>query len=198
MVKTTLLTAACALVISVPALAQTASPDTAPMPATEAPAQQEMPVATKNMFGAASTEGAEANTIGFLEAKDGQVLVSSFIGQSVYESDATDAQSIGKLNDLIISTEGKVEAAVIGVGGFLGIGEKDVAVSPDVMQLATRSDGNTWLVLTTSKEQLDSAPEFDRSKHFPQGVADPNAANEPEATAPETPATGTTTPAPAQ
>ncbi len=192
MFKTTLLTAACALAISMPALAQTTTPNATTAPSAEAPAQKEMPVSTKNMFGAAPATGTDANKVGFVEAKEGQVLVSSFIGRSVYESAANDAKSIGKLNDLIISPDGKVEAAVIGVGGFLGVGEKDVAVSPDLIQLATRSDGNTWLVLNTSKDQLNSAPAFDRSKYFPKGVADPNAA-----TKSEKPATGTA-PAPAK
>ncbi|RRY11872.1 PRC-barrel domain-containing protein [Brucella anthropi] len=195
MVKTTLLTAACALVISVPALAQTAAPST---PGADAPAQQEMPVSTTNMFGTTPAAGTDADKIGFVEPKEGQVLLSSFVGRSVYESSANDAKSIGKLNDLIMGPDGKVEAAVIGVGGFLGVGEKDVAVSPDVIQLAKRSDGDTWLVLNASKDQLNAAPAFDRSKYFPKGVADPKAATETEAPAPETPATGTTTPAPAQ
>ncbi|MFD1792556.1 PRC-barrel domain-containing protein [Ochrobactrum teleogrylli] len=197
MFRTTLLTAACALLIGAPALAQTAAP-TATTPGTDAPAQQDLPVSTKNMFGAAPSP--DNNKIGFVEPKEGEVLVSSFIGRSVYESDANDAKSIGKLNDLIVSADGSVVAAVIGVGGFLGVGEKDVAVSPDVLQLATRSDGNTWLVLSATKDQLTAAPAFDRSKVFTNGVADPNAAKESEApasgetTTPATPAT----PAPAQ
>ncbi len=110
-------------------------------PGADAPVQEEQPVSTKNMFGA--PPGADTNKVGFVEAKQGEVLASSFIGRTVYESDANDAQSVGKLNDIIISQDGAVVAAVIGVGGFLGVGEKDVAVSPDLLKLATRSDGNT-------------------------------------------------------
>lgn len=195
MTKTTLLAAACALVISVPALAQTAAPST---PGADAPAQQELPVSTKNMFGTTPAAGTDTDKIGFVEAKEGQVLLSSFVGRNVYESGANDAKSIGKLNDLILSPDGKVEAAVIGVGGFLGVGEKDVAVSPDVVQLAKRSDGNTWLVLNATKDQLNAAPAIDRSKYFPEGVADPNAATESDAPATGKPANGTTAPTPAQ
>ncbi len=192
MFKTTLLTTTCALLIGGSALAQTTAPSPAP---AEAPATtQDMPVSSKDMFGKPMT--GETGKVGFVEPKEGQLLVSSFIGQSVYESDAPDAQSVGKLNDLIASPDGQIEAAVIGVGGFLGVGEKDVAVSPDQLQLATRSDGKTWLVIKANKQQLNDAPAFDRSKFFADGVADPSAATETNAPATEAPANGTT-PAPA-
>ncbi|MDR6430917.1 PRC-barrel domain-containing protein [Brucella pseudogrignonensis] len=172
MLRTTLLTTTCALLISGSAFAQTASP--APTEAAPAPAAAELPVSSQNMFG--SPPAAESEKIGFVEAKDGQLLVSSFIGQTVYESDAADAASVGNLNDLIVSPDGEVQAAVIGVGGFLGVGQKDVAVSPDQLQLATRSDGKKWLVIKATKDQLTEAPAFDRSVLFVDGVADPAAA----------------------
>ena len=126
--------------------------------------------------------------------------MSSFIGQTVYESDATDAVSVGKLNDLITSPEGEIQAAVIGVGGFLGVGEKDVAVSPDQLQLATRSDGKKWLVIKATKEQLTEAPTFDRSALFADGVADKAATGKTDAPAMDAPAAdpAPATPAPAQ
>lgn len=194
MFRTAVLSSFCALLLCPPAFAQTAAPGTTTQGA-DAPVQEEQPVSTKNMFGA--PPGADTNKVGFVEAKQGEVLASSFIGRTVYESDANDAQSVGKLNDIIISQDGAVVAAVIGVGGFLGVGEKDVAVSPDLLKLATRSDGNTWLVLSATKDQLNNAPAFDRSKFFADGVADPNMSNETNAPATnETPSPGT--PAPAQ
>lgn len=198
MFRTTLLTTACALLIGGTALAQTTAPS--PAPAEAPPVAQDMPVSSKDMFGKPAS--GETDKVGFLEPKEGQLLVSSFIGQSVYESDAPDAKSVGKLNDLIASPNGQIEAAVIGVGGFLGIGEKDVAVSPDQLQLATRSDGKTWLVIKATRQQLTDAPAFDRSKLFADGVADPSAATESNAPVTDTPASGTmpapTSPAPAQ
>lgn len=196
MFRTTLLTTTCALLISGSAFAQTASP--APM--ESAPAAAELPVSSQNMFG--SPPSAESEKIGFVEAMDGQILVSSFIGQTVYESDATDAATVGKLNDLIVSPDGEVQAAVIGVGGFLGVGEKDVAVSPDQLQLATRSDGKKWLSVKATKDQLTEAPAFDRSALFVDGVADKSATGSnamPATDAPMAdPAPAPTTPAPAQ
>lgn len=152
MIKTTLLAAS--LLMTGSALAQTATPN--------APAETEMSVQTKDVFTAPA--GTDAGTVGAIQPKDGQILASSFIGESVYESEKADAATVGKVNDLILTSEGKIEAAVVGVGGFLGVGEKDVAVSPDQLQVATRSDGKTWLVMKASKDQLNAAPAFDRGK----------------------------------
>lgn len=190
MLRTTLLTTTCALLISGSAFAQTASP----APTEAAPAAAELPVSSQNMFG--SPPAAESEKIGFVEAKDGQLLVSSFIGQTVYESDASDAASVGNLNDLIVSPDGEVQAAVIGVGGFLGVGQKDVAVSPDQLQLATRSDGKKWLIVKATKDQLTEAPAFDRSVLFVDGVADPAAAGATNAPATDAPAADPAAPAP--
>ncbi|MFD1197176.1 PRC-barrel domain-containing protein [Brucella gallinifaecis] len=196
MLRTTLLTTTCALFIGGSAFAQTATP----APAEVAPAAADLPVSSQNMFGSPSAE--DTDKIGFIEAKDGQILVSSFIGQTVYESDAADAASVGKLNDLIVSPEGQIQAAIIGVGGFLGVGEKDVAVSPDQLQLAKRSDGKKWLVIKASKDQLTEAPVFDRSALFVDGVADSTASSVTNAPAVDTPASdpapAPAAPAPAQ
>jgi hypothetical protein len=56
-----------------------------------------------------------------LQDKD-SILGSSLIGSTVY----TPAnETVGDINDLIIGLDGKVQGVVIGVGGFLGLGEKD-------------------------------------------------------------------------
>ena len=61
------------------------------------------------------------------------VLAKELIGQTVYAPDKT---KIGSISDLILSKDGKtVEGFVIGVGGFLGIGEKSVALKLDRLQI---------------------------------------------------------------
>src|SRR6202022_1499113 len=51
--------------------------------------------------------------------------VSNFYKQNVY--DPSD-NKIGDIDDVLIDKEGNVTALIIGVGGFLGMGEKDVAI----------------------------------------------------------------------
>ncbi|OBZ92809.1 photosystem reaction center subunit H [Pararhizobium polonicum] len=104
------------------------------------------------------------------EQADDQIAASSYIGQSVYN--AAD-ESIGKINDVIFTKDGSVEAAVIGVGGFLGIGEKNVAVPLETISVSNVPDSND-LKLTTQEtaDTLKTAPEF---KTRAQQVAEQNA-----------------------
>lgn len=99
---------------------------------------------------------------GYFEADVNQMLASNLIGSWVYSSAAEDAETVGDVNDIILSPNGGVEAVIIGVGGFLGIGEKDVAVGFDRLEWQQGEDGERWLVAKLSKEELEAAPEFDR------------------------------------
>lgn len=58
-------------------------------------------------------------------AQPNQWRASKLVGTNIYGSDN---QKIGDVNDVLLDRTGKAEAVVIGVGGFLGIGEKDVAI----------------------------------------------------------------------
>jgi sporulation protein YlmC with PRC-barrel domain len=84
---------------------------------------------------------------------------NDYIGKTVYDQAGN---NIGEVNDLIVSGDGNIEAVILGVGGFLGIGEKDVAVNTDAVQMV--QDGDTQrLIVQATKETLESAPTYDRS-----------------------------------
>ena len=68
---------------------------------------------------------------------------------------------IGVVTDLIIDNSGNVTTAVVGVGGFLGAGKKDVAVPFKDLKVVSR-DGKDWLVLDKTKEDLKAAPAYDK------------------------------------
>jgi sporulation protein YlmC with PRC-barrel domain len=55
--------------------------------------------------------------------------------QSVYDPQDN---KIGEIMDVLVARDGKVTALIIGVGGFLGIGEKDVAVPFNAVQVRTK------------------------------------------------------------
>lgn len=88
-----------------------------------------------------------------------QVSASNYIGQDVY---AAGEKSIGKINDLIMNKDGTVVAAVIGVGGFLGIAEKNVAIPIAKVIVTHDMKEPSKLHLTTMEtaETLKNAPEF--------------------------------------
>jgi hypothetical protein len=69
-------------------------------------------------------------------------------------------ESIGDINDLVTDRSGKILAALIGVGGFLGLGEKDVAVRFEDLNLTRDENNNVKVVLNISKETLASAPDY--------------------------------------
>ncbi len=99
---------------------------------------------------------------GYFTAMPGQILASGLIGQSVYASDAEDAERVGEVNDVLLSRSGTAEAVVLGVGGFLGIGEKDVAIDFERLTWVDR-DGERWLTASLTKEELEQAPAFNRA-----------------------------------
>jgi sporulation protein YlmC with PRC-barrel domain len=88
-------------------------------------------------------------------------LATEIIGKQVYSSTATDAEHIGDVNNLVVGEDGAVAAVIIGVGGFLGIGEKNVAVNYAELEWVTAEDGTERFVLPTTKEALESAPTFE-------------------------------------
>ncbi|WP_025030367.1 PRC-barrel domain-containing protein [Nitratireductor aquibiodomus] len=71
---------------------------------------------------------------------------------------------IGEINDLVISQDGDVMAVIVGVGGFLGIGEKDVALTMDQIHVMREADSpqDIFLVVRSSSEALKAAPSFKR------------------------------------
>lgn len=99
---------------------------------------------------------------GYFSAAPEQVLASSVLGKTVYTGSDEQGEAIGDVNDVVINASGGAEAMVIGVGGFLGIGEKDVAVGFDRVSWSDR-DGQRIIVVSATKEELQAAPEFDRT-----------------------------------
>jgi len=88
----------------------------------------------------------------------GQWLVGNLWDKSVYNAAG---KSVGDLKDVVIDKDGKVAALVIGVGGFLGLGEKNVAVDYNYLQ---QNGGVTpdRITIGMSEEDLRNAPKFER------------------------------------
>jgi sporulation protein YlmC with PRC-barrel domain len=88
------------------------------------------------------------------------VTVTDYYKQSVY--DPSD-HKIGEIKDVLIGQDGKVEAVIISVGGFLGAGEKDVAVPFSDIK-ATKKNDKTYLTMNANKDELKNAPgmKYDR------------------------------------
>ena len=87
----------------------------------------------------------------------GAVAISLYFDRNVYNGAD---ERIGTVSDLIVGPDAKIAAAVIGVGGFLGIGEKEVAVPFSSMQIVRRD--NDWhLVIEGTRDALRDAPAYE-------------------------------------
>ncbi|SDB39860.1 PRC-barrel domain-containing protein [Bauldia litoralis] len=94
----------------------------------------------------------------FLNRQDtDEDLASNWIGQSIYNRAD---ENLGDVNDLLFTDTGSVGAVIVGVGGFLGIGEKNVAVPFEALESRTDENGDVTLYINATAEQLDAAPEF--------------------------------------
>ena len=76
-----------------------------------------------------------------------------------------DMDNIGQINEIVLSGDGQIRAIVIGVGGFLGMGERDVALTMDRVTFAQDPDdrSRTFVIVDTDMEMLEASPEYDRT-----------------------------------
>jgi sporulation protein YlmC with PRC-barrel domain len=96
----------------------------------------------------------------FYRSTPGQMRASKLIGLNVKN---TANETIGEINELILDKDGKVAAVVVGVGGFLGIGQREVAI--DYKSLNVNYDANamtdagaTTVTVNATKDSLKAAP----------------------------------------
>ncbi|RWN23067.1 MAG: PRC-barrel domain containing protein [Mesorhizobium sp.] len=163
------------------------SPAPAPAASTDATAPT-APATTDTAQKPADMNAAPAEPV---KRADGN-LATNIIGEDVYNGTGDDAQNIGDVNDIVLTKEGKAESLVIGVGGFLGLGAKNVTYDFSKAQWAEKN-GDRWLVAQTTKEELQAQPDFDRNAYDPAPAT--TASNEPAATAPAAVPSDTTAPA---
>lgn len=134
---------------------------------------------TAVLFALTGTAYADAHASGFgnVTFEQSDFYASDLIGMRVYNSETemdadamvqdgaeTEWEDIGEINDIIVSADGDIRAVILGVGGFLGIGERDVSISMDAIKVV-REEGDSndrFLVVTTTKEMLENAPAFER------------------------------------
>jgi hypothetical protein len=108
----------------------------------------------------ASSSGASSGSATIASQKPDQLLASKFKGTDVL---GANNEKIGDVSDLLFSKDGKIEAYIISVGGFLGVGAKEVALAPSSIQL-TQDKDEFKLKVSMTKEQLAQAPNFEEHK----------------------------------
>lgn len=159
--KTRILAACLATVFAAPAaFAQqtTVTPGTAPTQTT-APGTTATTPATPTAGGPFYT--VQAPAAGQMPMSH---LASDIEGFDVY---GANNEKIGEIEDLVVNSDGRVAAAVIEVGGFLGIGEKNVLVNFDALKMRMEGDEMRVSVDGLTKDSLTNAPNTDLKAVFP-------------------------------
>jgi sporulation protein YlmC with PRC-barrel domain len=84
-------------------------------------------------------------------------LASKLKGTTVLGSDG---QKIGDVADILVDRSGQVRAFIVGVGGVLGLGAKDVAIEMTEFQQIPAANGTVQLKVDMTKEQIAQAAQF--------------------------------------
>ena len=89
----------------------------------------------------------------FMSFSADQVRATTMLGQEVF---GPDNQSIGEVSDLVLEKDGKTRAGIVDVGGFLGVGEKKIAIPFDQIQVTKEGD-QPQLTVAMTREELEQA-----------------------------------------
>src|SRR6187399_2106784 len=105
----------------------------------------------------AKTTGKAPAEAKFSTVSKDEMFSSKLKGLNVYNQKD---ESIGEITDIAIKNN-QIDALILSVGGFLGMGEHYVAVSPSSVSVRHDAKNDKWLAsMNTTKEALKAAPEF--------------------------------------
>jgi sporulation protein YlmC with PRC-barrel domain len=141
------------------------SPSTPPAATESAPAAKSPAMTDPAPKPSAAATAPGSSSAKFVNSqRSDQYLASKFKGTDVIGSDE---QKIGDVSDILFDKDGKIEAYVVGVGGFLGIGAKDVALAPSAFQVVAgdkSKNESDKLKISMTKDELKQATNFEPYK----------------------------------
>lgn len=138
-----------------------------------------MTTATALVLGTAAYADAHSSTFSeMVYDAETNLNASELIGMRVYatEADTNDMMSvaeggeqewddIGEINEIVLTRDGSVQAVIVGVGGFLGMGERNVAVDMSQIRFVAEDGGGDdfFLVVSAAAADIEVAPAYERS-----------------------------------
>lgn len=94
----------------------------------------------------------------FVSVPEADELSSKVIGLDIYNNDNKD---IGQIKDIAMSPNGRSQAYIVSVGGFLGMGDRYVAINSQAVKITYNDQDKKWhATMNASADQLKAAPEF--------------------------------------
>jgi len=152
MVKKLMMSTALSAALATAAFAQTTS---SPSSSSDSPAAK-----SESTRQPAAKPEASGKMNFVLSQKPDQWLATKFRGTDVLGSEN---EKIGDVSDILLDKSGKVEAFIVSVGGFLGVGAKEVALAPSSFDVVPGQNGSSdKLKLSATKDQLKDAQDFTR------------------------------------
>ncbi|WP_299415498.1 PRC-barrel domain-containing protein [uncultured Sulfitobacter sp.] len=113
--------------------------------------------------------------VGVVKMSEASLLVRDMIGEPVYNfrgrpntdtpmalAGANRFERIARIKDVMINTDGTVEAIVMSVGGFWGLADREVTADMDGLSVVTDVRGDKYFVIYTYEETLDDARRFNK------------------------------------
>ena len=168
MLKTIMAAAAVSTLALTSAMAQTTNPPAGSTPSTSTPPAATTTPATPAPSASNTSAAGKAHFVA--KQTQDQWLATKFKGTDVI---GTDDKKIGDVSDILFDKDKKIIAYIVGVGGFLGIGQKDVAIDPASFQMvpasanrtsSTSSSGTTGSSSNTGSSSSASANDHDNFK----------------------------------
>lgn len=97
---------------------------------------------------------------GYTAVDPADLTAETLTGARVY---GTNDEDIGEIDELLLSEDGTtVEKVVLDVGGFLGMGEREVAVTMEELHIMRSDDGMDFRVyMDATQEELEAQPEYE-------------------------------------
>ncbi|WP_299843173.1 PRC-barrel domain-containing protein [uncultured Jannaschia sp.] len=93
---------------------------------------------------------------GYTLAQAGEFEVESLTGSNLY---GVNDEDIGEIGDLILSSDGQIEGVLVEMGGFLGLGQREVQVPYDRLSIMTSETGDIRAYIDATQEELEAMPE---------------------------------------
>jgi sporulation protein YlmC with PRC-barrel domain len=135
--------------------------------------QRQMPSQAQKEKGMSTADRAQEQHMSAERAKKNMMTHGTYLSSAptnAFSSDKligaelksrSDNETIGTISDLVIDENGRIAAVIVEVGGFLGLGEKEVAVNWNSIERRLNEDGDGYnFSVDTSKDAVQDAPEY--------------------------------------
>jgi hypothetical protein len=109
-----------------------------------------------------STTNRQARRTDLKEANTADLTAEKLLNTTVY---GADDENVGEVGDVLLTKEGKIDAVVLDVGGFLGIGEKPVAVAFQDLDIRTDANGTLYIYTKFTRQQLEAGPKYNKDTY---------------------------------